>query len=44
MSFNKVTFEILLNSNVKAKLRLWDNWAKDNKSLETNEGIKVMRY
>lgn len=43
LGFNKATFEILANGDVKAKITMWDMGA-DQRFLETHEGVKVLKY
>lgn len=44
LGFNKVKFEIISNGDVKAKITLWDSWTKDQKFLETYDGLKILKY
>ena len=43
LGFNKATFEILANGDVKTKITMWDMGA-NQRFLELHEGIKVLKY
>ena len=44
IGYNKVKFELMANGDVKTKIRMWDSWSADQKSLELYEGIKILKY
>ena len=43
LGFNKATFEIMTNGDVKTKITMWDMGA-NQRFLELHEGIKVLKY
>ncbi|HLO38557.1 MAG TPA: hypothetical protein VK173_08705, partial [Lacibacter sp.] len=43
LGFNKATFELLANADVKVKLTMWDMGA-DQRFLEVHEGMKILKY
>ena len=43
LAFNKATFELLANGDVKTKITMWDMGA-DQRFLEVHEGMKVLKY
>ena len=43
LGFNKATFEIMANGDVKTKITMWDMGA-NQRFLELHEGIKILKY
>lgn len=43
LGFNKATFELLANGDVKTKITMWDMGA-DQRFLEMHEGMKILKY
>ena len=43
LGFNKASFELLANGDVKTKITMWDMGA-DQRFLEVHEGVKILKY
>ena len=44
LSFNRASFHLLDNGDVKTNIAMWAGWSKEQPAGELYEGIKILKY
>ena len=44
LSFNRASFQVQANGDVKTNIAMWAGWAKDQPAGELYEGVKILKY
>jgi hypothetical protein len=44
LSFNRASFQVLSNGDVKTNITMWAAWSKDQPAGELYEGVKILKY